>query len=77
MESKSAAPEAHTSSPSEIRELHFLRQPKHTGIESARRRFLARRHRKLDVIETDDFAQNSLVRAGGITFPHEPHAAAT
>jgi hypothetical protein len=46
---------------------------KHTRIESARRR----RHRKLDVIEIDDFAHNSLVRAGGITFLLEPHAAAT
>jgi hypothetical protein len=66
VEPKSAAPEPRTPSPSEIRGLHFLGQPKYARIESARRGFLARRHRKLDVIEIDDFTHNSIHQSVGI-----------
>ena len=62
VESKGAAPEPHASPSREIRGLHFLRQPKHVRIEGARGRFLTRWHRKLDVIEIDDFAHNSILR---------------
>ena len=40
--------------------LHILRQPEHPGIERARRRFLASRHRQLDMIEIDDFTHDSI-----------------
>jgi hypothetical protein len=59
VEPKSAAPEPRTPSPCEIRRLHFFRQPKHARVEGSRRRFLALRHRQLDVIEVDDFTHNS------------------
>jgi hypothetical protein len=72
VEPKSAAPEPRTPSPGEIRGLHFLGQPQDARIESARRRFLARRHRKLDVIEIDDFTHNSILQSVGITFPLQP-----
>jgi hypothetical protein len=61
VEPKSAAPEPRTTSPSEIRGLHFFGQPEYARIESARRGFLARRHRKLYVIEIDDFTHNSIL----------------
>ena len=59
VESKRAAPEPRTSARSEIRWLHLLRQPEHPEIERARRRFLADRHRQLDMIEIDDFTHDS------------------
>lgn len=67
VELKSAAPEPRTSSPSQIRGLHFLRQPQHARVEGSRRRFLALRHRKLDVIEIDDFTHNSILQSDGMT----------
>jgi hypothetical protein len=60
MEPKSAAPEPRTSAAGEIRGLHFLGQPEYARIERARRRLLPRRHRKLDVIEIDDFIHNAM-----------------
>src|SRR4026208_1012905 len=55
-----AAPEPRTSARNEIRRLHLLCQPEHPGIERARGRFLASRHRPLDMIEIDDFTPDSI-----------------
>jgi hypothetical protein len=57
----SAAPEPRTPSPHEIRGLRFLSQPKHARVERSRRRFLARWHGKLNVIEIEDFTHNPVL----------------
>jgi hypothetical protein len=72
VEPKRAAPEPQTPTPSEIRGLRFLGQAKDARIERARRRFLARGHRQLDVIEIDDFAQNAILQSVGITTSAHP-----
>jgi hypothetical protein len=72
VEPKRAAPEPRTASDSEIRGLRFLGQPKDARIERARRRFLARRHRQLDVIEIDDFTHKAILQPVGITTSAHP-----
>ena len=62
MESKCAALKPRTTSSHQIRGLDLLNQAKHARLERARGRFLARRHGKLDVIETDDFTHSSILR---------------
>jgi hypothetical protein len=64
VEPEVAAAEPRAASARKIGGLRLLSQAKHARVESSRRGLLARRHRKLDVIEIDDFTHNSILQSG-------------